>query len=148
MSLILTDSIVWEPAVETHTGIFNPTMKVSVPYSELERKSVLVTYRIPSLEILSKMSGILGFAAAISLLLILCLIWQFSTIVRLNRLDAMRNGFITTMIHELKRPLTTLKMCVSGIENDTMMSDPETKKNSHLKHAGPLTIFPHIFQVT
>lgn len=128
VSLVITDSVVWKPWVEKHAAIFDSTVKVAVPYSELERKSVFVTYRIPSLEILSKMSGILGFAAAISLLLILCLIWQFSTIVRLNRLDAMRNGFITTMIHELKRPLTTLKMCVSGIENDTMMSAPETKK--------------------
>lgn len=40
----------------------------------------------------------------------------------------MRNSFITTMIHELKRPISTLKMCVSGLDNERMMEDPSIKK--------------------
>ena len=53
--------------------------------------------------------------------------WQIKTIVKLTRLDKMRNSFITTMIHELKRPITTLKMCVSGIDNDKMMEDSQLR---------------------
>lgn len=64
----------------------------------------------------------------ISLLLIVCLILQFSTVLKFSRLDRMRNSFITTMIHELKRPISTLKMCVSGIENEAMMAQPDVKR--------------------
>ncbi|MDE5807619.1 MAG: HAMP domain-containing histidine kinase, partial [Muribaculaceae bacterium] len=60
--------------------------------------------------------------------LIVCLILQVATVLKLSRLDKMRSSFITTMIHELKRPISTLKMCVSGIENDRMIADRETKE--------------------
>ena len=45
----------------------------------------------------------------------------------MNRLDRMRNNFVVTMIHELKRPISTLKMCVSGIGNPRMMADGEVR---------------------
>ena len=32
------------------------------------------------------------------------------------------------MIHELKRPISTLKMCVSGLDNERMMEDKAVKK--------------------
>ena len=40
----------------------------------------------------------------------------------------MRNSFITTMIHELKRPISTLKMCVSGLDNERMLDDKTVRK--------------------
>ncbi|MDE6342662.1 MAG: HAMP domain-containing histidine kinase, partial [Muribaculaceae bacterium] len=52
----------------------------------------------------------------------------FGMVLKLSRLDRMRNSFVTTMIHELKRPISTLKMCVSGIENEEMMADMATKR--------------------
>lgn len=137
IDLIVSDSIIWKPSVKRHESTLAPRMKVSAPYSELEKKSVVVTYDIPVSDTIEKMSSTLVFAIFISLLLIMSLIWQFSTIVKLNRLDNMRNKFITTMIHELKRPISTLKMCVSGIENESMMADNETKKEltSETRHA-------------
>ena len=64
----------------------------------------------------------------VSVLLIVCLALQFSTVLKLSRLDRMRNSFITTMIHELKRPISTLKMCVSGLDNERMMGDTQVRK--------------------
>lgn len=73
------------------------------------------------------MGWTLALAVVLSLFLILCLVWQIRTIVKLTRLDKMRNSFITTMIHELKRPISTLKMCVSGIDNDKLMEDAQLR---------------------
>lgn len=123
ISLAVTDTMVWIPAVTRHSSPWNPRLSVSVPYSELERKSVVVDWPIPVSDTLRRMAVTLVAAFFISLLLILCLVWQLSAIVRLNRLDSMRNKFITTMIHELKRPIYTLKMCVSGFGNDAMRED-------------------------
>lgn len=124
----VTDSIVWEPTVLRHASVFDPTIKVSVPYSELERKSVVVTCHFPVARIFHEMLGSLIIVALLSMFLIVCLVLQFATILKFSRLDNMRNSFITTMIHELKRPISTLKMCVSGLDNERMMEDPSIKK--------------------
>lgn len=126
-NLVVTDSMVWNKSIVHHDNLLNPTLTVRFPYSELECKSVEIVCHINSLDVLPGMIGTLVVAVVLSLFLILCLIWQFSTILKLSRLDKMRNNFITTMIHELKRPISTLKMCVSGIENEKMMADAEVK---------------------
>lgn len=123
ISLILTDSILWKSSLTRHSSVFTPRFRIITPYSELERKAVVIECDIPSSEILRNMGWTLALAFVLSLFLILCLVWQIKTIVKLTRLDKMRNSFITTMIHELKRPISTLKMCVSGIDNDRLMAD-------------------------
>lgn len=128
VGLVVTDSIVWEPSVLRHASAFNPDAVFSIPYSELEKKSILVTYHLPVSKIFHEMLATLVMVALLSLVLIICLVLQFATILKLSRLDKMRNNFITTMIHELKRPISTLKMCVSGLDNARMMEDKEIKK--------------------
>lgn len=127
ITLILQDSVTWETVTIRHSSVISPRFSVTTPYSELERKAVVIECEIPSSEILRSMGWTLVLASVISLFLILCLVWQIKTIVRLTRLDRMRNMFITTMIHELKRPISTLKMCVSGIENEKMLADKDIK---------------------
>lgn len=123
ISLIIQDSVTWEPVTIRHSSMLSPRLRVVTPYSELERKAVVIECAIPTSEILSGMGWTLVLALILSIFLIICLVWQIKTIVRLSRLDKMRNSFITTMIHELKRPISTLKMCVSGIANDKLMED-------------------------
>ncbi len=123
ISLMLQDNVAWEPVTERHSSVFSPRLKITTPYSELERKAVVIECPIPSSEVLREMGWTLVMAVVLSLFLILCLLWQIKTIAKLTRLDKMRNSFITTMIHELKRPISTLKICVSGIDNDKLMED-------------------------
>lgn len=127
ISLILQDSVTWQSATIRHTSAFSPSFKIIIPYSELEKKAVVIECRIPSSEVLQTMGWTLVMAVVLSLFLILCLVWQIKTIAKLTRLDKMRNSFITTMIHELKRPISTLKMCVSGIDNDKLMEDAQLR---------------------
>lgn len=127
-TLLVTDSMIWEPSLTKHASPFNPVFTVSVPYSALECKSVLVEARLPVTRMFRDMAGSLAVVAVLSLFLIICLLLQFATVLRLSRLDRMRNSFITTMIHELKRPIATLKMCVSGLGNERMLEDPPVRK--------------------
>ena len=123
ISLVVQDSVTWEPVSVSHSSVISPRFKIIIPYSELERKAVAIECKIPSSEVLRSMGWTLVLAVVLSGFLIICLIWQIKTIAKLTRLDTMRNSFITTMIHELKRPISTLKMCVSGMDNDKLMND-------------------------
>ncbi len=128
LSLTTTDSIMWKSAMYGHKSFVYPHFQIISPYSELERKAVIIDCKIPTADIVREMGWTLVLAFVLSILLILCLIWQIKTIIRLSRLDNMRNSFVTTMIHELKRPISTLKMCVSGLDNKQMVDDPEIRK--------------------
>lgn len=128
ISLVLQDSVTWDIATIRHTSSRAPRLKVIAPYSELERKAVVIVCNIPTSDVLREMAWTLVSASALSLFLIACLVWQIKTIAKLTHLDKMRNMFVTTMIHELKRPISTLKMCVSGIESDRLMEDAAVRK--------------------
>lgn len=127
-TLISADSMVWNTKSEFNKSIIKPSVSLTIPYSQLQGLSVKVYSRINPFDILPGMWQILIITLVVSFLLIVCLIYQFSTVIKLSRLDRMRNSFVTTMIHELKRPLSTLKMCVSGLENKKMMEDAGAKK--------------------
>ncbi|MDE5872270.1 MAG: HAMP domain-containing histidine kinase [Muribaculaceae bacterium] len=126
--IFVTDTIIWNYDLRRHSSMFNPEGTVGIPYSELEKKRAEVIFAIPAGDILNRMWGTLAVAVLLSCFLIVCLVFQISTVLKLSRLDKLRNGFITTMIHELKRPISTLKMSVSGLENERMMSEPAIKK--------------------
>lgn len=127
ISLIVTDTLTWAPVLKRHSSVFSPRFRITAHYSELEHKAVVVDCRIPAADVLREMGLTLVVALVLSLFLILCLIWQVKTIAKLNRIDRMRNSFITTMIHELKRPISTLKMCVSGFDNSKLMADAQLR---------------------
>lgn len=128
ISLIVADSIIWKAASTPHTSIINPHFTIEYPYSELERKTVLIDCKIPTTDVMREMGWTFVMALLLSIFLLVCLVWQINTIVKLARLDKMRNMFVTTMIHELKRPISTLKICTSGIENDIIMKDAGFRK--------------------
>lgn len=127
VSLVGTDSMIWANSAALARSFLHPGLTVTVPYSQLECKSVEIACPFSPSDVLPGMAPTLICIGALSLLLILCLVWQSSVILRLNRLDKTRNDFVSTMIHELKRPISTLKMCVSGMQNDNMMARPGVK---------------------
>lgn len=127
INLIQADSMVWETKVNYHISALRPEVSLTIPYSQLEGKVVNIVCKMNPFDVFPEMKQTLLISILISTLLIVCLVAQISTVLKLSRLDKMRNSFITTMIHELKRPISTLKMCVSGLENDKMMSEHQTR---------------------
>lgn len=126
-TLTNADSTVWNSMVDYHKTALNPKLSVTIPYSQLEGRIATITCAINPFDVLPGMWQTLMITLAVSTLLIVCLVLQFSTVLKLSRLDKMRNSFISTMIHELKRPISTLKMCVSGLDNERMMEDAAVK---------------------
>jgi two-component system phosphate regulon sensor histidine kinase PhoR len=130
-----TDSTVWNPCRINHTSVFYPTLEVTYPFNIFQKQQFRVSYRLNVWVIFEKMLVSLICSVIFSFLLFFCLIYQISTIFRQQRIEELRKSFIYTMIHELKRPITALKLCVSFMKNDKMMQDSEMKEeillNSH-----------------
>lgn len=126
--LVTTDSIVWQSDFTTNRSLLHPSMRAVFPYNPLERKAVVFVYDIPVGSVVRSMGIVLVLSVLLSLFLMVCLIWQIRTVVHLARIDKMRNSFIHTMIHELKRPVATLKLCVSALDNPKMVTDDATRR--------------------
>ena len=123
-----TDTMVWQPSMQIHGSIWQPIMQVSYPYDIFEGQEVLVTTAISISPVIRRMAYTLLITVLLSLFLIFCLVYQILTIRKQRHVEAIRQEFLHTMIHELKRPISTLKMCVSFMGNERMMQDGESKQ--------------------
>ena len=103
-------------------------MTVSFPYNIFERQQVVVKVAIETSSVIRRMANTLLIALLLSFVLIFCLAYQILTIRKQRHIEAIRQEFLHTMIHELKRPISTLKMCVSFMGNERMMQDRESKQ--------------------
>jgi len=122
------DTMIWQPSMQTNGSILQPVMQVSYPYDIFEGQEVMVTTAISISPVIRKMAYTLLITVLLSLFLIFCLVYQILTIRKQRHIEAIRQEFMHTMIHELKRPISTLKMCVSFMGNERMMQDEESKQ--------------------
>ena len=122
------DTMVWQPSMQTDGSIWQPVMKVSYPYDIFEGQQVVVKTAIGMSPIIRRMTYTLLITILLSFFLVFCLIYQILTIRKQRHIEAIRQEFLHTMIHELKRPISTLKMCVSFMGNERMMQDGESKQ--------------------
>ena len=122
------DTMIWQPSIQTHGFIWQPVMEVSYPYDIFEGQQVIVTTAISISPVIRRMAYTLLITMLLSVFLIFCLVYQILTIRKQRHIEAIRQEFLHTMIHELKRPIATLKMCVSFMGNERMMQDEEGKQ--------------------
>ena len=120
------DTMVWHPSMQTDGSIWQPVMQVSYPYDIFEGQEVVVTTDISISPVIRRMAYTLLMTVLLSVFLIFCLVYQILTIRKQRHIEAIRQEFLHTMIHELKRPISTLKMCVSFMGNKRMMQDAES----------------------
>jgi two-component system phosphate regulon sensor histidine kinase PhoR len=121
------DSVIWNPDRISHKIAPQRSVEIIYPFDILNRQQFRVIYHLDIPPVLMRMSAPLVCSLILSFLLIFCLIYQAKTIFKQQRIDKLRKNFVYTMIHELKRPVATLKMCISFIRNDKMMQDKEMK---------------------
>lgn len=123
-----TDSTVWNSGRINHSSIFNPVLEVTYPFNILQQQQFRVSYHLNVWAIFEKLFLSLIGAVILSFLLIFCLIYQINTIFKQQRIEKLRKNFIYTIIHELNRPIMSLKLCVSFMKNEQMMQDKEMKE--------------------
>ena len=99
----------WEATLHSSGSLFRPLAQVVYPYNPLKRQLVEVDVRIPCHMLLLRMGGQLAGSLLMIALLAVCLLFQIKTILKQRRVDELRRSFVSTMIHELKRPVQTLR---------------------------------------
>lgn len=125
----VADSMVWSPRKTSFASTWYPITEVTYPFNILQHEQVSVTYKLVGSPMLGRMLESLLCSIVLAMLLVFCLIYQLKTIFRQQRVDELRKDFVKTMIHELKRPVATLKMCISFMKNDRMMQDRMMKED-------------------
>ena len=119
------DTILWKGSyVPFREGLVHK-MKVIYPYNPLKREVVTGEVNIPLSPLLKQMAWQLVGSLILMLLLIICLTYQLHTIMEQRKVDELRKSFVNTMIHELKRPVQTLKMCIAFLNNKPMRTDEQ-----------------------
>jgi len=127
--------------VALHAGINRAMLEMRNPFKQ-ERLDSLLSELLPGVQYASvpwgegdatyvahweKAGGLLRpqlvLASGLILLLIGCLVFQIKTILRQKKLSELRESFVNTMIHELKRPVQTLKTFVAFLGDQEMRSD-------------------------
>lgn len=114
---ISSDSVLWQPQTEKKLQLKHPKILVSIPYNILERKVETISIPIIPNQILQAMFWQILITFLLLLLLIFALGVQVKTISRQMRINQLRQNFVHTTIHELKRPIQTLKSIVSFLQN-------------------------------
>ena len=113
-----------EKVTHLGTSLF-PVLQVDYPYNPMKFEQVRVQVQILPHALLLRMGGQLLGSLLLILLLAFCLLFQIKTILRQRRIDEMRKNFVNTMIHELKRPVQTLKTCVAFLSHRELCADPQ-----------------------
>lgn len=111
--------------VELKGSRLHPVVEMLYPYNPFGWQQVQIT-ACPHLQtLLLRMGWQLAGSLLLILLLTFCLFFQIKTILKQRRIDELRKGFVNTMIHELKRPVQALKMCVAFLNDKAMRTDEQ-----------------------
>ncbi len=113
----------WEPTKTTSGPVWNTLLTIRYPYNPLKHELVAIQVHIVPHAVLLRMSWQLLGSICLVVLLALCLLFQIKTILKQRRIDELRKSFVNTMIHELKRPVQALKMCVAFMNDKSLRTD-------------------------
>lgn len=123
VQLLEADSFEWVGSYTKVDRIFPSEMEVVYPYNPLRKQIARTVLTIPLDPLIRQMGWQLLGSAFLAVLLLFCLVYQIKTILKQRRIDELRKSFVNTMIHELKRPVQTLKMCIAFLNDKPMRHD-------------------------
>jgi len=106
-------------------NLFNPRLVIDYIYSPLDELGISVYITLPIQPVFYRMGIQLIVSVLLTCLLIACLIFQMRTILKQKKITEIREDFVNTMVHELKRPVQTLMTFVSFLHNQNMRLDAE-----------------------
>lgn len=123
-----SDSVLWQPRTMQHLSFTQPSITVDIPYNILKRKIATITVPVVPSHIIKTMAVQIVVSILLVLILVVCLLLQVQTISRQQKINELRQNFVNTTIHELKRPVQTLKTIVSYLpqsspEEQAMLND-------------------------
>ena len=119
----ILDTLLWKGSYTTFREGITYKMRIVYPYNPLKKEALVGEVTVPLSPLLKQMAWQLMGSLFLLVLLVVCLFFQIRTILEQRKVDELRKSFVNTMIHELKRPVQTLKMCVAFLNNQTMRTD-------------------------
>lgn len=130
------DSMMWHPIRTDNVSLRHKSLMVVYPYDIFEGEYIRIDCAVGLSPVIRQMADTLLLSLFLSVLLIGCFVAQIATIREQHRIESFRSNFVHAMIHELKRPIATLKMCVSYMGNEQLMQDVASRQtviaDSHL----------------
>lgn len=111
--LITNKRRLWVTKIVEPISLFHQEITVEVPFNPIKYQSVLVKMRVPMQPILKGLFWQIVVSIFITIMLLLSFAYLIKVMLLQKKVEKMRGDFVHTMIHELKRPVQTLKMCVS-----------------------------------
>ncbi len=116
--MIKSQKRLWKTRIVESASLFHHEMLVEVPFNPIQYQSMQVKMRVAVQPILRGMMWQIIGSIVVTLLLLLSFAYLIKVMLIQKKVDKMRGDFVYTMIHELKRPVQTLKMCVSVLNDD------------------------------
>ncbi len=110
----------WQSKVVEPASLFHHEMTVEVPFNPIEYQQMQVRLQVSIQPILQNILWQIAGSILVTILLLLSFAYLIKVMLMQKKVDKMRSDFVHTMIHELKRPVQTLKMCVSMLRDDEM----------------------------
>ncbi len=110
----------WQSTVSEPASLFHHEMAVEIPFNPIEYQSMQVRLHVSIQPLLQSMLWQIAGSILVTILLLLSFAYLIKVMLMQKKVDKMRSDFVHTMIHELKRPVQTLKMCVSMLRDDEM----------------------------
>ena len=103
----------WQTRIVESPTLFHHEMLVQVPFNPIQYQSMQMRMQVLMLPILKGMMWQMIGSLLVTIMLLLSIAYLIKVMLLQKKVDKMRSDFVHTMIHELKRPVQTLKMCVS-----------------------------------
>ncbi|HBK33065.1 sensor histidine kinase [Limibacterium fermenti] len=126
------DSVLWLPKTIKNLSVISPSVTVVIPYNILKRKIANVNVPLVPARIIKTMAIQIIVSMIFLIVLIVCLSLQIQTISRQQRIGKLRQNFVNTTIHELKRPIQTLKTIVSYLQH-SVSGESEMLNNARIE---------------
>lgn len=116
------------PDTVTHASLMDGKLVYFFPLNPLAYRGLTVTMAIDVSPILATMRWRLLLTVLLTVLLIVSMGYQIKVILYQKHIDKMRSDFVHTMIHELKRPVQMLRMCISLFGGENMSGTADNKE--------------------
>lgn len=124
---MVEDSIIFKKGPVTDKALLTSDYEARLfPYDMINVPNFL-TVHFPNKQfyIYSKLGSLVIPTALFMLIIIGCFIYTIQTIINQRRTAHTLNDFINNMTHELKTPISTIKLAVEAIARDDVLSEKE-----------------------
>lgn len=111
-----------------HASITGGRLVLFYPLDPLAYRGLTVDMAVDVNPTLAAMRWQLAATVLLTVLLIASLVYQIKVILYQRHIDRMRSDFVHTMIHELKRPVQMLRMCISMFGRDGRTGETDNKE--------------------